>query len=53
MILISFRALKVFYVGRYVFDLAFDHIIKVAATSHPSSLKLPEDLEVSSVILSK
>jgi len=32
--------------GRYVFDLAFDNIIKVAAVSHPSLLKVPEDLEV-------
>ncbi|KAH6916279.1 dienelactone hydrolase endo-1,3,1,4-beta-D-glucanase [Coprinopsis sp. MPI-PUGE-AT-0042] len=31
--------------GRYVFDLAFDNIIKVGATSHPSLLKIPEDLE--------
>ncbi|KAF8878881.1 dienelactone hydrolase endo-1,3,1,4-beta-D-glucanase [Infundibulicybe gibba] len=31
--------------GRYVFDLAFENIIKVAAVSHPSLLKRPEDLE--------
>ncbi|KAF8449342.1 hypothetical protein L210DRAFT_3640930 [Boletus edulis BED1] len=30
--------------ARYVFDLAFDGIIKVAAVSHPSLLKIPEDL---------
>ena len=32
--------------GRYVFDLAFDNILSVAAVSHPSLLKVPEDLEV-------
>jgi len=31
--------------GRYVFDLAFENIIKVAIVSHPSLLKVPEDLE--------
>lgn len=29
--------------GRYVFDLAFDNVIKVAATCHPSFLQVPED----------
>jgi len=33
------------YGGRYVFDLAFENIIKVAVVSHPSLLKVPEDLE--------
>lgn len=32
--------------GRYVFDLAFDDIISVGVVSHPSLLKVPEDLEV-------
>jgi len=31
--------------GRYTFDLAFENIIKVAVVSHPSFLKIPEDLE--------
>ncbi|GLB43347.1 putative dienelactone hydrolase family protein [Lyophyllum shimeji] len=31
--------------GRYVFDLAFENIIQVAATSHPSLLQIPADLE--------
>ncbi|KAF9443244.1 dienelactone hydrolase endo-1,3,1,4-beta-D-glucanase [Macrolepiota fuliginosa MF-IS2] len=31
--------------GRYVFDLAFDGVIKAAATSHPSLLQVPADLE--------
>lgn len=29
--------------GRYVFDLAFSNVIKVAATCHPSFLRVPED----------
>ncbi|EEB90892.1 hypothetical protein MPER_10842, partial [Moniliophthora perniciosa FA553] len=32
-------------IGRYVFDLAFDNIIKAGATSHPSLLQAPADLE--------
>jgi len=31
--------------GRYVFDLAFDHVIKVSVTAHPSLLIVPADLE--------
>jgi len=31
--------------GRYVFDLAFDNIIKAAVVSHPSLLQVPADLE--------
>ncbi|KAF8159866.1 dienelactone hydrolase endo-1,3,1,4-beta-D-glucanase [Crassisporium funariophilum] len=31
--------------GRYVFDLAFENIIKVAVVSHPSLLQVPADLE--------
>ncbi|KAN0088788.1 hypothetical protein V8E55_005845 [Tylopilus felleus] len=30
--------------ARYVFDLAFDGIIKAAAVSHPSLLNIPDDL---------
>jgi len=32
--------------GRYCFDLAFDDVTKVTIVSHPSLLKVPEDLEV-------
>lgn len=32
--------------ARYVFNLAFDNVIQVAAISHPSFLKVPDDLEV-------
>ncbi|KAG2089661.1 Alpha/Beta hydrolase protein [Suillus cothurnatus] len=31
--------------GRYIFDLAFDNVIQCAVASHPSLLKLPDDLE--------
>ncbi|KAF7983415.1 hypothetical protein HWV62_22451 [Athelia sp. TMB] len=31
--------------GRFVFDLAFDGVISVAVTAHPSLLKSPDDLE--------
>ncbi|KAF8579943.1 alpha/beta-hydrolase [Ramaria rubella] len=31
--------------GRYVFDLAFDNMIQVAATAHPTFLKVPADHE--------
>ncbi|KAK7060048.1 dienelactone hydrolase endo-1,3,1,4-beta-D-glucanase [Favolaschia claudopus] len=31
--------------GRYVFDLAFDGVISVAVTAHPSMLQVPADLE--------
>ena len=31
--------------ARYVFDLAFDSVIKVAALSHPFLLQIPGDLE--------
>ncbi len=37
--------------GRYVFNLAFDNVISVSVISHPSLLKVPEDLEVRSAIL--
>ncbi|KAF8815627.1 chlorocatechol-degradation protein [Phlegmacium glaucopus] len=41
----SFAATGYCLGGRSVFDLAFENIIKVAAASHPSFLKIPEDLE--------
>jgi len=41
-----FAAVGYCFGGRYVFDLAFDNVIQVAAVSHPSLLKVPEDLEV-------
>nr|ASN74467.1 dienelactone hydrolase [Glaciozyma antarctica] len=41
----EFAATGYCYGGRYVFDLALDHIIKVAIVSHPSLLSVPEDLE--------
>jgi len=31
--------------GRFVFDLAFEHAIKVSVTAHPSRLQIPEELE--------
>lgn len=31
--------------GRYVFDLAFENVIHVAVTAHPSLLKSPDDFE--------
>ncbi|KAF9013564.1 alpha/beta-hydrolase [Hymenopellis radicata] len=31
--------------GRYVFDLAFDGVIKVGTTAHPSLLTFPDDFE--------
>jgi len=31
--------------GRYVFDLAFDNVIKAGVVSHPSLLQVPADLE--------
>ena len=42
---VEFAATGYCFGARYVFDLAFDGIIKVAAVSHPSLLKVPEDLE--------
>lgn len=35
------------HIARYVFNLAFENGIKVSVVSHPSLLKVPEDLEVS------
>ncbi|KAG6861256.1 hypothetical protein C0995_002064 [Termitomyces sp. Mi166 len=42
---VGFAATGYCFGGRYVFDLAIDGVIQVAATSHPSLLKVPEDLE--------
>lgn len=39
----EFAAIGYCFGGRYVFDLAFDNVIKVAATCHPSFLQVPED----------
>ncbi|KAJ6522880.1 Alpha/Beta hydrolase protein [Mycena capillaripes] len=41
----DFAAVGYCFGGRYVFDLAFDNVIKVAATAHPSLLQIPADLE--------
>jgi len=41
----TFAAIGYCLGARYVFDLAFDGVIKVAAISHPSLLEAPEDLE--------
>ncbi|KAI5121871.1 hypothetical protein M0805_001079 [Coniferiporia weirii] len=39
-----FGAVGYCFGARYVFDLAFDSVIKAAAVAHPSLLKVPEDL---------
>ncbi|KAH9483294.1 Hydrolase tropI [Psilocybe cubensis] len=41
----TFGATGFCFGGRYVFDLAFENIIKVAVVSHPSMLQIPADLE--------
>ncbi|PFH50997.1 hypothetical protein AMATHDRAFT_75197 [Amanita thiersii Skay4041] len=41
----SFGATGYCFGGRYVFDLAFDHVIDVSVVSHPSLLQVPADLE--------
>ncbi|TDL23729.1 alpha/beta-hydrolase [Rickenella mellea] len=41
----SFGATGYCFGGRYVFDLAFDNVIKVGVVAHPSLLQVPEDLE--------
>ncbi|KAF9485529.1 dienelactone hydrolase endo-1,3,1,4-beta-D-glucanase [Pholiota conissans] len=41
----TFGATGYCFGGRYVFDLAFENIIKVGVVSHPSLLKVPDDLE--------
>ncbi|KAJ6621450.1 Alpha/Beta hydrolase protein [Mycena sp. CBHHK59/15] len=41
----SFGATGYCFGGRYVFDLAFEGVLSAAATSHPSLLQVPADLE--------
>jgi len=41
----TFGATGYCFGGRYVFDLAFENIIKASVVSHPSLLKVPADLE--------
>jgi len=41
----DFAATGYCFGGRYTFDLAFENVIKVVVVSHPSLLKIPEDLE--------
>lgn len=38
------------FLGRYVFNLAFENRIKVGAVAHPSLLVIPQDLEVSLIM---
>ncbi|KAF5383661.1 hypothetical protein D9615_003789 [Tricholomella constricta] len=42
---VAFGATGYCFGGRYIFDLAIDNVIQVAATSHPSLLQVPADLE--------
>jgi len=42
---VAFGATGYCFGGRYVFDLAIENVIQVSATSHPSSLQIPADLE--------
>jgi dienelactone hydrolase len=42
---VSFGATGYCFGGRYVFDLAFENIIKVSVANHPSLLSIPADLE--------
>jgi len=41
----SFGATGYCFGARYVFDLAFDGVIKAAVVSHPSLIQVPDDLE--------
>ncbi|KIJ55481.1 hypothetical protein M422DRAFT_24055 [Sphaerobolus stellatus SS14] len=41
----SYAATGYCFGGRYVFDLSFENVIKAGAVSHPSLLKVPDDLE--------
>ncbi|KAF9013563.1 hypothetical protein BDZ89DRAFT_1077074 [Hymenopellis radicata] len=41
----DFGAMGYRFGGRYVFELAFDGIIKVGMTAHPSMLTFPDDFE--------
>jgi hypothetical protein len=36
--------------GRYTFDLAFENVIQCSVVSHPSLLKVPDDLEVIHIV---
>ncbi|KAJ4482065.1 hypothetical protein J3R30DRAFT_3218777, partial [Lentinula aciculospora] len=40
-----YRGTNDLHVGRLVFDLAFDDVTSASIASHPSLLKIPEDLE--------
>lgn len=46
LMIISRPALSSVFLAPYLFDLAFEKVIKVAATAHPSRLQIPQDLEV-------
>ncbi|KAF5362197.1 hypothetical protein D9756_002692 [Leucocoprinus leucothites] len=41
----EFVAVGYCFGGRYVFDLAFENVIKASVVCHPSLLKVPDDLE--------
>ena len=41
----TYAAVGYCFGARYVFDLAFDGVIKAAAVAHPSMLEVPGDLE--------
>ncbi|KDR67622.1 hypothetical protein GALMADRAFT_257847 [Galerina marginata CBS 339.88] len=41
----TFGATGYCFGGRYVFDLAFDNVIKAGVVAHPSLLQVPADLE--------
>jgi len=41
----TFGATGYCFGGRYVFDLAFDHVTKASVVAHPSLLEKPADLE--------
>ncbi|KAL1674412.1 Alpha/Beta hydrolase protein [Schizophyllum commune] len=41
----TFGAVGYCFGARYVFDLAFDGVIKVSAVAHPSHLEVPDDIE--------
>jgi len=41
----TFGATGYCFGGRYVFDLAFENVIKAGVVAHPSLLKVPDDLE--------
>jgi dienelactone hydrolase len=39
-------SLVTFFIGKYVFNLAQENVIKVGAVAHPSLLQIPGDLEI-------